>query len=186
MHAQHAKPIGMICRKRAKPHQRACQRSSSQVLQFAQKFARFRAGVDNTATGVEDRALCIGKQFNCFCNRFRAANHLRFIAMRRRFGGALDRRNGDLHVFGNIDNNWARPTSSGDPESFFQSRLQIRRIFHQVVMLGAVARDAHGVGFLKCIGPDQRGRDLAGDNYQRDRIEKCIRNSGNGIGRTRP
>ena len=50
-------------------------------------------------------------------------------------------------------------------------------------MLGAVAGDADGVGFLEGVRPDQRGRDLPGDHHQRDLIHKRVGNPGDRIGR---
>ena len=51
-------------------------------------------------------------------------------------------------------------------------------------MLGAVAGDADGIGFLKSVGADQRGRNLTGDDDHRNGIEKSVGNSGHGIGRS--
>ena len=55
-------------------------------------------------------------------------------------------------------------------------------------MLGAGAGDADGVGLLESVGADHEGRDLAGQNHDRDRVqervgETCNRIGGTGTGR---
>ena len=64
-------------------------------------------------------------------------------------------------------------------------RAELGRVLHQIIMLGAVARDADGVGFLERVGADQRGRHLAGDDDHRDRIHQRVGDAGDRVGRAR-
>ena len=68
-------------------------------------------------------------------------------------------------------------------EGLVDRLAQLRRVLHQPVVLGAGPGDAHGVGLLKAVGADHEGRDLAGQDHQRDRIHQRIDHTGDGIGR---
>ncbi len=68
-------------------------------------------------------------------------------------------------------------------ERLVNDTAQLGRVLHEVVMLGAVARDADGVGLLKRIAADQAGRHLSGDDDHRDRIHQRVGNAGDGVGR---
>ncbi len=50
-------------------------------------------------------------------------------------------------------------------------------------MLGDMAGDADGIGFLKRVGADQASRHLTGDDHHRDRIHQRIGDAGNRVGR---
>ena len=67
-------------------------------------------------------------------------------------------------------------------EGLVQDARQVLDALHQVVVLGAGAGDADGVGFLEGVGADQVGRHLAGDADQRDRIHQGVDEAGDGIG----
>ena len=56
------------------------------------------------------------------------------------------------------------------------------RIFHQIVMLGARAGNAGGVGFLKRIIADQMGRHLTGQADNWNRVHQRIGKARYGIG----
>ena len=56
-------------------------------------------------------------------------------------------------------------------------------VLHQVIVLGAVAGDADGVGLLEGVGADQRGRHLAGDDDHRDRVHQRVGDAGDRVGR---
>ena len=57
-------------------------------------------------------------------------------------------------------------------------------IFHKVIMLGAVPRDADRIGFLKRIAADQARRHLSGDDDHWDRIHQGVSDAGDRVGRT--
>src|SRR3546814_3936004 len=48
-----------------------------------------------------------------------------------------------------------------DMEGLVDDRAEAVGVHHEIIMLGAVARDAHRVAFLERVGADQRGRHLA-------------------------
>ena len=56
-------------------------------------------------------------------------------------------------------------------------------VLHEIIMLGAVARDADRVRFLERVGADQVRRDLAGDDDDRDRIHQRIGEPGDDVRR---
>ncbi len=62
---------------------------------------------------------------------------------------------------------------------------KLRTILDQIVMLGAGAGDAGGVGFLKGVIADQVGRYLAGQADDGNRIHQRVGKAGNGIRCTR-
>ena len=61
----------------------------------------------------------------------------------------------------------------------------LRRILHQIIVLGAVPRDADRIGLLERVGADQGGRHLPGDDDHRDRIHQRVGDAGDGVGRAR-
>ncbi len=60
-------------------------------------------------------------------------------------------RGGDLDIFGNVDDDRAGATGGGDMERLMNDLGQLGGSLHQIIMLGAVARDADRVGFLKGV-----------------------------------
>jgi len=184
MHPQHPEPIGMDRREGAKAHQRRGDRRARHVLELAQQFRGARAGIDHPAAGVEDRALGMGDEINGLDDLIGRRHHLRGIAVR---AGADHRaafgRHGDLHILGDVDHHGAGAAGGRDAEGFLDGGGKIGRVFDEVIVLGAVARDADGVGLLKGVGANQAGRDLPGDDHQRDRIHPRIGNAGERIGR---
>jgi hypothetical protein len=68
-------------------------------------------------------------------------------------------------------------------EGLVNNIAEPRWVFHKVIMLGAMARDADSIGFLKRITADQARRHLSGDDDHRDRIHQCIGDACNDIGR---
>ena len=55
-------------------------------------------------------------------------------------------------------------------------------VLDQPVVLGAGAGDANSVGLLERVRADHEGRHLTGQNDQRDRVQKRIREAGHRIG----
>src|SRR3546814_3848728 len=70
-----------------------------------------------------------------------------------------------------------------DMEGLVDDRAEAVGVHDQIIMLGAVARDAHRVAFLERVGADQRGRHLARQHNHRDRVEQSIGDAGDGVGR---
>ncbi len=183
VHAEHAEPVGVIGREGAEAHQRRGHRRAGQALELAQQLGRARAGVDHPAAGVEDRALGVGDQLDRLGDLVGRGDHARRVAL-----GALRRRvaeggGGDLDVLGDVDHDRAGAAGHGDLERLVDRRGEVGRVLHQVVVLGAVAREADRVGFLERVGADQVGRDLAGDDHQRDRVHERVGDAGDRVGR---
>ena len=57
VHAEHAEPLRIGRRIGAEPHQRRGDREAGELDQLAQQRAGVRAGIDDAAAGVEQRAL---------------------------------------------------------------------------------------------------------------------------------
>ena len=175
----------MIGREGAKAHQRRGDRGPGQRLELAQQFAGTRAGIDHPAAGVEDRCLCTGDQFDRAGNVIGRGLMRRVIAVAALHRTIGEGRAGNLHILGNVDHHRAGAAGGGDLERLVDGRGKVCRVLHQVVVLGAVAGDADGIGFLEGVRTDQRGRHLSGDHYHRDRIHEGIGNAGDGIGSPR-
>ena len=85
------------------------------------------------------------------------------------------------HVLGNVHQHRTRPAARRDVERLMNHLRQFRDGLHQEIVLGAGARDAERIGFLKCIAADQFGRDLARDRDYRNRIHHRIHQPGHQI-----
>jgi len=59
---------------------------------------------------------------------------------------------------------------------------QVLDPLHQIVVLGARAGDADGVGLLEGVRADQVGGDLAGDDHQGDGVQQGVDDAGDGVG----
>ena len=187
MHAQHAEPVGMIGGKRAEAHQRTRHRGSGCRLQLAQQFACLGSGIDNAAAGIEHGTLCRREHFDSFGDLVRRADHAWLVAVRGQGGIVLliPPRRRDLHILGDIDHHRTGAARSGDAESFLDRRAKAFGVFYEVVVLGAVAGQSDGIGFLKGVGADERGGDLPGDHHHGNRIHIGIGDAGDRIGSPR-
>ena len=177
----------MIGGKSAEAHQRTRHRGSGCRLQLAQQLARFGSGVDNAAAGIEHGTLCRGEHFDSFGDLVRRADHARLVAMRGQGGIVLliPPRRCDLHILGDIDHDRAGAARRGDAEGFLDRRAKAFGVLHEVVVLGAVAGQPHGVRFLKGVRADERGGHLPGDHHHGNRIHIGIGDAGDRIGRPR-
>ena len=88
---------------------------------------------------------------------------------------------GDLKIVGNSEDDRAGKTEHCDMERLGNDRSQVGRNFDDVIRLGAMPCDADGVGFLKSVGNEQVGCNLAGKDDQGDRVHECIGDAGNGV-----
>jgi hypothetical protein len=71
-------------------------------------------------------------------------------------------------------------------KGLMQDARQVGDVLHEVVVLGAMARDADRVAFLEGIRADEMGRHLPGDAHDRDRIEKSVGEPRDDVGGARP
>ena len=90
------------------------------------------------------------------------------------------------HILRNIDQHRPRPTGSGDVKCLMHNAAEIIHIFHQIIMFGGTAGDAHRVGFLKRVGTDQMRWHLPCHTHQRNRIHQRIRQRCYGVRGPRP
>ncbi len=85
-------------------------------------------------------------------------------------------------VLRNVDEHGTGPSGRRDVERLMHHLRQFRDGLHQEIVLGAGARDAERVGFLKRVAADQLGGNLAGDGDHRNGVHHRIHQAGNQIG----
>ena len=90
---------------------------------------------------------------------------------RGRGGGEVEGRGGLLRVFGDVDQNGAGATFSGDLEGFADGGRDVLGAGDEVVVLGDGQGDAGDVDLLEGVGAEDFGGDLAGDGDDGDAIE---------------
>ena len=185
MHPQHAQPLVGRCGEGAQAHQGRGDGRAGERGEFAQQGAGLRAAIDDTAAGVEDGALGRGQHFDGCIDARRVRLDLRAVAgMLDRFGTFIGGGR-DLDIFGNVDDDRAGATRRGDVERLMNDAGQLAGVFHQIIMLGAVARDADRIRFLERVGADQLRGHLPRDDDHGDRIHQRVGDAGDGIGRAR-
>ncbi len=86
-------------------------------------------------------------------------------------------------VLGDIDQHGAGTPGRGDIERLMHNLRQIGDILHQEIMLGAGARYAERVRFLKCIAADELGGNLAGESDNRYRVHHGVDQTGDEVRR---
>ena len=151
VHAQHAEPSLTRGRIGAKAHQCGGNRRAGDAGELPQDLACGRTRIDDATARVKDRAFGSGKHLDCRFDQLDVALYLGAIARMVDGAGLFVRRGGDLHVLWNVDDNRAGTPRRRDVERFVDHVTQRLRRLHQIVMLGAVARDANGIGFLKRV-----------------------------------
>ena len=87
-----------------------------------------------------------------------------------------------LNVLRNINDDRARTAGNGDIEGFMQDAREIVHVLHKIVVLGAGARNANRVAFLKRIVANQVRGNLAGNADQRNGVHHRIGQTGDRIG----
>src|SRR5690606_17246092 len=100
---------------------------------------------DDRALGAFDQ-LQRGLDLLLFSGRGRAVAGQDDLAFR-----ILELGDGVLHVFGDIDQNWAGPPRARDVERFLDGIGQVFYIVDQVIMLGDGQRDAGDVRLLEGV-----------------------------------
>ncbi|OIQ71049.1 hypothetical protein GALL_473370 [mine drainage metagenome] len=183
VHAQHAQPVLAAGRIGAQTHQGRGNRKARGLCQLTQQAAGFGACVDHAAAGVKDRAFGLFHQFDQREDRIGIALGARLIMRNLGLLRADIGAGRELHILGNVDQHRARTALRCDVEGLMDGLGQLVRLFHQPVMLGAGAGDANGVGLLECVVADQEGRNLPGQNHQRDRVQKRVSDAGHRVGR---
>ncbi len=116
VHAEHAEPLVGRGGEGAQAHQGRGDRRAGDPRQFAQQLARRRAGIDDAAAGIEDRALRRREHVDGLLDQRLVGLHLRAIGL------VLDRarldvaRAGDLDVLGDVDHDRAGAARGRDVE----------------------------------------------------------------------
>ncbi len=95
--------------------------------------------------------------------------------MRLGGGGSLILALGELDVFGNVHKHRAWTARCGNVKRLVDCTSKLIGVFHKPVVFRAGARDANGVGFLKCVRADHECRHLTGQNDHWDAVQKRIR-----------
>ncbi len=183
VHAEHAEKLGIRRRERAQALEGQGDRVAGGVDEIGERGARLRAGVDHAAAAVEHRALGRGHQRHRLLDLGGIALDRRAIRLVPHLLGLDVGSLGNLDVLRQIDHHRAGTTGARDMKRLVQHARQGFHVLDQVVVLGAGAGDAGGVGLLEGVGADQLGRNLARQADQRHGIEERVEQAGDRIGR---
>ncbi len=155
--------------------------SSTNSLQFGG-----RLGGDDAATRVDQRPLG-------FLDHLRGAADLAGVALGEDFVARQVDRSDRLimslaleHVLGDVHQHRPGPPGRSHIEGFVDGLREIFQALHQVVVLGAGAGDAEGVGLLERIAADEFGGDLAGDGDDRNGVHHGVHQAGGEVGGAGP
>ena len=102
--------------------------------------------------------------------------------MRFHLGWPLIGAIGKLHILRDIHQNRSRPTRTGHMKGTMERMRQSVSVFDQPIVFGAWARDANGIGLLKCIRANHEGRHLPCQHNQRNAVHKRISETRHRIG----
>ena len=85
-------------------------------------------------------------------------------------------------VLGDIDEDGAGASGGGDVEGFVDDLGELVEVLDEIVVLGAGAGDAEGVGFLEGVAADELAGDLAGDGDDGDGVHHGVDEAGDEVG----
>jgi hypothetical protein len=183
VHARHADEIRMLGRERAQTHQRVYGRRVDAFHELAQ--LRGRARGHDPAARVHQRPFG-------FLDDLRRAPDLPGVAFGEDLVARQMNRRHRLvvalalqHIFGDVHQHRSGPPGGRHVEGFMHNLRQIFQALHQVVVLGAGARDAEGVGLLKGVAADQPRGHLPGDGDDRNGIHHGVHQAGGQVGGAR-
>ena len=180
MHTLHAQPAGIGGRYCGNAHHGAADRC---VDLFCQS-QNFRTGIVGNCTAADVDVRLFGSQnhFDCFFD-LAVVDCRNRIFFHRLLCSVLIQ--GVLYVLGNVHQNRSRSAGLGNAECLPNGICQIFHTLYQEVVLGDRHGHAGDVHFLKAVPSDQRVRHVAGDRYQRHRVQICSGDTGDQIGGTR-
>ena len=160
VHTHHAKPEGVCGGKGAQPHEGAGDRD----LQFAGQSGQGLAGVghDHAAAGQNDRAFRLGQFFHRAPQLVQVGLVGGVVAAHGNGIGPDKFRPGLHDVLGQVHQHGAGTAGAGQEEGLADGFGQFAHILDQKVVLGAGARDAYDVHFLKGVVADELGGYLPG------------------------
>ncbi|SCU83807.1 hypothetical protein CNECB9_4260011 [Cupriavidus necator] len=183
MHPEHAQEASVSARKRAESHEGVRHRRIDQGSQREQL---------GTHTRRNDAATAINTGLSGAPDYLRSMPDLTPMAFHHGPVGADlhmirvgERRAGKCHVLRDIDHDRPRASRSGKVKGL-DGQCQTGNMANHKVVLDDWPGNADRIAFLECILPNQRGRNIAGDDHHRNRVEIGSGNACNGIGNTRP
>ena len=153
------------------------------VEEFDQ-FAQVGGGVgrDDAAAGIDEGPLG-------FPDQLRGAADLAGVAFGEDLvAGQMDGSDRSIVALGlenilrDIDQHGAGAAAGGDVERLVNDLRQVFQFLDQIVVLGAGARDAEGVGLLESVAADEFAGDLAGEGDDGDGIHHGIDEAGDQVG----
>ena len=185
VHAQHAQELLVAGRIGAEPHQGGGDRKAGEPHELPQQFGGLAAGIDDAAAGIHHRPRGALEQRHRLGDALRVRRGARPVAAMRGGTRLLVRRRVDENVLGQVDQHRAGAPGAGHMERLMHHAGEIARAFHQIIMLGRLARDAGGVGLLEGVIADQMRGHLAGQADQGDAVHQRIHQPGHRVGRAR-
>ncbi len=186
VHADHAEELPVGSRQGAESHQGQGRGEPGQMHELGVELAGAVARIDDAAAAIEERPLCRGDEPHRFADARRIGFELRAVALMADGLGPAIGAAGEQHVLGQVDHDRSRPSRPGDIERLVQNARQVIDVLHQIVVLGARARDAGGVRLLEGVVADEVGRHLPGEADHRDRIHQRVGQPGDRVGGARP
>ena len=183
VHARHPEVQRVAVGQRAAGHQRGDDGDLAQLDEAPQLLAR--AGPDDAAADVEDRALGLGDQPGGLADLLAVRAGDRVVAGQvdaRRPGEPGARLQG---VLGDVDEHRAGAAGGGDVERLGDDPRDLVGVGHEVVVLGDRHRDAADVGLLEGVGADGGRVHLTGDGDDRHRVHVGVGERGDQVGRAR-
>jgi hypothetical protein len=183
VHAGHGDEIGVTTREAAEAHKGAHGGKVGHLDELAKLGGC--GGRDDPSAGIDERALGLGDHLGGAADLAGVTFGKDFVA------GQMDRGHrrvvslGLEDVLGDVDQDGSGAAGGSDVESFVDDLRQIADVLDEVVVLGAGAGDAEGIGFLECVASDQLGVDLSCECDDRDRIHHGVNEAGDEVGGAR-
>ena len=184
VHPHHAERQGMRAGEGTQGHERHVHWDLRQFGELQQLL--MRVGENRAAAHVGDRLLglvdglhgLLDLPFVPFVGRVVAADgHAVRIAEL-----ALVHRD----VLRDVHQHGPRPAGRGDVEGLLDDLPQVVHVLDQEVVLGAWPADADVVRLLEGVVADEMGRDLPGEDDDRDRVHVGVHQRGDHVGHARP
>ena len=143
-------------------------------------------GKGKPATDEEQRPLCLPQHLHHICQLALIPGKITAIARQMHFFRVFIINFRGKYILGNINHHRPRTAGRGNEKRFPDYPWQIRRLLHQVVVLGDRRGDAHNIRLLKGILANQGIGHLTGKADQRNRIHVGGGDAGNQVGSSRP
>ena len=188
VHAEHVQRQRLRRIGCADAHQRRHRRQAERLRERTQRLRRF--GQDHATAGIDQRPLGFGQFVEKRLARGGVERRPRDIVETRTIPGqrqahrAVENEIGVLHVLRNIDDDRAGAAGTRNLERTAQRRFELRCVGDEEHMLRARAHDAADRRFLESVAADRRGRHLAADDDDRNRVGHRIAHRRDRVRRT--